>query len=141
MKRYPAYKNSGIEWIGKIPVHWQKRRVKSVMDYIVNGIWGEDSVGDKNDIVCVRVADFDMSKLGISKENLTQRNINMSQQNNRILSQNDILIEKSGGGEKQTVGRVISIDIDEKAVCSNFVGKIAIKSEEIIPRFGTYLFF
>ena len=111
------------------------------MDYIVNGIWGEDSVGDKNDIVCVRVADFDMSKLGISKENLTQRNINMSQQNNRILSQNDILIEKSGGGEKQTVGRVISIDIDEKAVCSNFVGKIAIKSEEIIPRFGTYLFF
>ena len=141
MKQYPAYKDSGIEWIGKIPVHWQKRRVKSVMDYIVNGIWGEDPVGDKNDIVCVRVADFDMLKLGISKENLTQRNINMSQQNNRMLSQNDILIEKSGGGEKQSVGRVISIDIDEKAVCSNFVGKIAIKSDEIIPRFGAYLFF
>ncbi|MGB1207035.1 MAG: restriction endonuclease subunit S [Chitinophagales bacterium] len=28
MKKYPKYKNSGIEWLGEIPVHWEVRRLK-----------------------------------------------------------------------------------------------------------------
>ena len=28
MKRYPAYKDSGIEWIGQIPSHWNIKRLK-----------------------------------------------------------------------------------------------------------------
>ena len=27
-RRYPEYKNSGIEWLGKIPVHWEVQRLK-----------------------------------------------------------------------------------------------------------------
>jgi type I restriction enzyme S subunit len=27
-QRYPAYKESGIEWLGEIPAHWQVRRLK-----------------------------------------------------------------------------------------------------------------
>lgn len=26
--RYPAYKASGVEWLGKIPAHWEVRRIK-----------------------------------------------------------------------------------------------------------------
>ena len=26
---YPAYKNSGIEWLGRIPAHWEVKRLKS----------------------------------------------------------------------------------------------------------------
>ncbi len=26
--RYPAYKNSGVEWLGEIPAHWETRRLK-----------------------------------------------------------------------------------------------------------------
>ncbi len=25
---YPAYKNSGVEWLGKIPAHWEEKRLK-----------------------------------------------------------------------------------------------------------------
>ena len=28
MKRYPEYKESGVEWIGKIPSHWQTAAIK-----------------------------------------------------------------------------------------------------------------
>lgn len=27
-KQYPAYKPSGIEWIGKIPEHWETKKLK-----------------------------------------------------------------------------------------------------------------
>ena len=31
-ERYAAYKDSGVEWIGEIPSHWEVRRVKEVGD-------------------------------------------------------------------------------------------------------------
>ena len=32
MRRYPEYKESGVEWIGKIPVHFEVKRLKYVAD-------------------------------------------------------------------------------------------------------------
>jgi type I restriction enzyme S subunit len=29
-KPYPAYKDSGVEWLGKIPAHWQVKRLKTI---------------------------------------------------------------------------------------------------------------
>ena len=28
--RYPAYKDSGIKWLGKVPEHWEVGRIKEV---------------------------------------------------------------------------------------------------------------
>ena len=28
---YPAYKDSGVEWLGKIPEHWERRRLKTLL--------------------------------------------------------------------------------------------------------------
>ncbi|MDW7761500.1 MAG: restriction endonuclease subunit S [Acidobacteriota bacterium] len=35
-KPYPAYKDSGVEWLGKIPAHWEVKRLKRVFR-VVNG--------------------------------------------------------------------------------------------------------
>ena len=32
MRRYPEYKESGVEWIGKIPVHWEVKRNKRIFN-------------------------------------------------------------------------------------------------------------
>jgi len=32
-KPYPAYKNSGVEWIGKVPEHWEVKPLKTVVSY------------------------------------------------------------------------------------------------------------
>jgi type I restriction enzyme S subunit len=29
-KPYPAYKDSGVEWLGEIPAHWEVRRLKTI---------------------------------------------------------------------------------------------------------------
>ena len=34
MKRYPEYKESGVEWIGKIPAHWEIGKIKHIATFI-----------------------------------------------------------------------------------------------------------
>ena len=36
VKKYPAYKDSGVEWIGEVPVGWHLKRIK-YMDIITMG--------------------------------------------------------------------------------------------------------
>ena len=91
------------------------------------------------DLVCIRVADYNMITLGVATENLTYRNIPVQQQNGRILYQNNLLIEKSGGGEKQPVGRVIRFNLNLRAVCSNFIAKLEL-SPNTDPNFLVYIF-
>jgi hypothetical protein len=31
MKRYPAYKKTGIDWIGQIPKHWEMNKIGRMM--------------------------------------------------------------------------------------------------------------
>ncbi len=121
MRQYPEYKDTGIDWIDRVPLHWTECRIKTLITKEVNGVWGNEPVEDGTDLVCIRIVDYNMITLGVATENLTYRNIPVQQQNGRILYQNNLLIEKSGGGEKQPVGRVIRFNLNLRAVCSNFL--------------------
>lgn len=48
MKQYDSYKDSGVEWIGKIPSHWDsapvKYTVKSPYNSFIDGDWIESNV-------------------------------------------------------------------------------------------------
>ena len=140
MKRYPLYKDSGVDWIGDIPNHWTISRLKNAIAYALNGIWGDEPREDGTDILCIRVADFEMKRLGVSQDNLTYRYIPIQNNNHRLLSKGDLLIEKSGGGEKQPVGRVISYELNDTAVSSNFIAKISPNRDIIHSRFLLYSF-
>ena len=45
MKRYPEYKDSGLEWIKEIPVHWEMKRVKHIRSDLIGGVWGDEPEG------------------------------------------------------------------------------------------------
>jgi len=32
-EKYPEYKNSGVEWLGKIPKEWEAQRIVSIFDF------------------------------------------------------------------------------------------------------------
>lgn len=36
--RYPAYKDSGVAWLGEIPAHWEVKRLKNVCDMFVSNV-------------------------------------------------------------------------------------------------------
>lgn len=137
MDRYESYKDSGIAWIGQVPSHWVQFRIKFCLSRSVAGIWGDDEKGNKDDIVCFRVADFDYSKGCLTFDKLTIRNVATAQLQNRLLHDGDLLIEKSGGGETTPVGRVIRFNYNNKAICSNFIHSISIKE----GYFSNYLYY
>ena len=35
LKAYPASRASGVEWLGKVPAHWDIRRMKTVLDNVI----------------------------------------------------------------------------------------------------------
>ena len=125
IKPYPEYKDSGQEWLGEVPSHWEIRRLRASINDCTNGVWGGDPNG-KDDLFCVRVADFDRIGLRVSLRKKTVRAIPVSARSTRMLQRGDLLLEKSGGGELQPVGVVVAYTHDEPAVCSNFVARMSI---------------
>ena len=136
--KYPAYKDSGVEWIGEIPIGWNLERVKCSVLECKNGVWGHEPQFDKDDITCVRVADFDREKLIISPLSLTVRNIKQEDVIGREVLFGDLLIEKSGGGEKQPVGCVVFYSLNHKSVCSNFIARMKI-SNSFVNKYLLYV--
>ncbi|WNB73983.1 restriction endonuclease subunit S [Methylomonas koyamae] len=132
-----ALKPSGIEWLGDIPEHWDISRLGSCIKTSRAGIWGsepsERNLADQ--LICVRVADFDMERLAVDIGKLTVRAVTPSDRSGRLLCPGDILLEKSGGGDKTPVGRVVAFTLDEASVCSNFVARLVPNTQIVRPAF------
>jgi type I restriction enzyme S subunit len=68
----------------------------------------------------------------------TLRNITPKEQEGRIVQKNNLLLEKSGGGELQPVGCVVLYEHDCVAVCSNFVAKVEL-AQGMNPSYWRYV--
>jgi type I restriction enzyme S subunit len=121
---YPECKDSGVENLGTIPSNWEVMQLRRTVLDCVNGIWGNEPENDGSDTIVIRVADFDRPKLSIVSDGFTYRKIDSKEKRSRVLARGDLLLEKSGGGEKTLVGQVVLFDKDFVAVTSNFVAKM-----------------
>ncbi len=135
---YSQYKDSGVQWLGEVPAHWLIDRIKASVESARNGVWGEEPKGDESDIACVRVADFDRTKLLVKEPVPTYRSITEKERAGRLLSRGNLLLEKSGGGDLQPVGQVVMYQLEVPAVCSNFVAKVMLK-QGMVSGFWNYL--
>ncbi|GAB3380471.1 restriction endonuclease subunit S [Azotobacter armeniacus] len=122
-KPYPAYKDSGVEWLGEVPEHWVVFSLKRSVDGCANGLWGDEPDGE-HDIAVIRVADFDRGTSRVGLDKLTYRSITQKERASRLLEPGDLLIEKSGGGEKTLVGCVVLFEHEFQAITSNFVARM-----------------
>ena len=134
---YPEYRDSGVEWLGEIPANWEVNRLRTTVTGCQNGVWGEEADG-VHDLICVRVADFDRVQFRVRLNEPTLRSIDPRIAQSRRLEEDDLLLEKSGGGDKQPVGAVVMYDHGEPAVCSNFVARMPV-ADDHNPRYLTYL--
>ncbi|AZE30307.1 restriction endonuclease subunit S [Pseudomonas chlororaphis] len=125
---YPAYKYSGVEWLGEVPQHWPVYSLKRTVEGCVNGLWGDEPDGE-NDIAVIRVADFERSFATVGLDKLTYRSITTKEKQSRLIKSGDLLIEKSGGGEKTLVGCVVLFKHEFEAITSNFVARMRPLSE------------
>jgi type I restriction enzyme S subunit len=137
MRPYPAYKDSGVEWLGAVPEGWEILRLKQSIATCRNGIWGDDPETTDDPIICVRVADFDRQALAVRIDEPTLRAVTESERQSRLLHPGNLLLEKSGGGEGQPVGVVVLFKDEVPAVCSNFVARIEL-AKNMHPNFWLY---
>src|SRR5437870_4549660 len=120
------------------PPHWRVIRLRQTVTGCENGAWGAEPRGAEDDVVCVRVADFDRRTLRVSLENPTMRAMPETVRRAKRLRQNDLLLEKSGGGDSQPVGIVVLYRQAAPAVCSNFIARMS-AAPGFDPEFLCYL--
>lgn len=115
-------KDSGVTWIGEIPARWGINRLKSFALTHFGGCWGDDAKGNENDVLCIRIADFDFFSQTVKESASTMRNYTQAQIEKGLLKDGDLIIEKSGGGDKTPVGRVVVYEKSRfpKAMFANF---------------------
>ena len=69
MKRYDSYKDSGIQWLGKIPSHWLLRKSKYLWDEKT-----ESSVNGEETLLSVSQYDGITEATGESRSESLRRN-------------------------------------------------------------------
>ena len=122
---------------GNLPKGWCSATIKQLCD-VMGGLW----TGKKPPYVNVGVIrNTNFSKdFKLDLTNVAYLDVERHQYEKRKLQYGDLILEKSGGSDKQPVGRVILYDNEEGDFSySNFTSRLRIKDPSvIIPQFLFY---
>jgi type I restriction enzyme, S subunit len=141
MKKYETYKDSGLEWLGCVPKHWEVVPIKYVLDQSNEGIkigpFGSSLTGKVSPDYPVRVygqwnvvgQDFNAGKNFVTEE--TYEELSSYQ-----ISPNDILISMMG-----TVGKCAIIpETAERGIMDSHIVKVRLDNNKILPEFFYYIY-
>ena len=90
----------------------------------MGGTWGSEPGEDEIDVGCVRGTDFDHTHLVVDEEKLPIRSVSRRDLVARSLQCGDLILEKSGGGEQQPVGRCVRFTLNQLCVPTNFACRL-----------------
>jgi type I restriction enzyme S subunit len=77
--RYPAYKYSGVEWLGEVPDHWEVRKLKNFAAFTGGGTPSRENLSFWNgSIPWVSPKDMKAEKILETEEGITQEGLNAS---------------------------------------------------------------
>lgn len=124
------------DWAHLFPANWHRTRLKYLIASVESGTWGEEPY-EESDPVCVRAADFDRVRLRVGDAKLVRRHVPKDLAR-YLLRKNDLILEKSGGGEEAPVGLAVRFDLDQPAVCSNFTARLR-PSDRVEARYLSYV--
>lgn len=118
-----------------------KVRLKEIIEKPLVGEWGKDDV-DNTGIMVLRTTNFTNEGI-VDYSNVTTRYINKKNISNKFLRKGDILIEKSGGSDKQPVGRVVYFKGEEnKYLFNNFTSVLRVhNNSKWMPEYIFYTLF
>ena len=107
----------------------EKEKLKEIVENTISGEWGTEEKKDENDIFVIRTADF-FNDGRINYNNVIKRNIAKRKIEEKSLKIGDIIVEKSGGTDKNPVGRVVLFERENyKGLANNFTQVLRIKKE------------
>lgn len=133
--------------------HWENTHLENLFSLVIGGDWGKDldfSDSDFVEVYCIRgseIRDWTKDK----GKTAVLRKIAKSSLAKRKLQEGDILVEISGGGPDQPVGRTVLIDKDVlefepdvPKVCTNFLRLVRLTDsvdKTFVNYFLTYFYY
>lgn len=112
--------------------------LKRLFASVVGGAWGSEPEEGEVVLPCVRGTDFQYDLLRVKANGVPLRGFRASEVLRRVATPGDLIIEKSGGGENQPVGRAVLFDQSERAMPTNFAARLR-PVPTVDPRFVCYL--
>lgn len=105
-------KDSGIEWIGKIPESWEVKKLKQFCDGALKYGANANGIAYRTDLArYVRITDILDNRL---RDDILKQSLPNEIANDYILQDNDILFARSGG----TVGKTFIFDASKYGKCA-----------------------
>ena len=116
-------------------------KLKDITGKALSGEWGTDDETGVG-IPVLRTTNFTNEGI-VNYENVVTRIITKKDISEKYLQSGDIIIEKSGGSDKQPVGRVVYFDGPENTyLFNNFTGLLRVRDKnEWFPRYVFYSLF
>ena len=93
-------KESGVEWIGKIPEGWEVRKVKYIGKSIIGLTYSPDEISDNKGILVLRASNIKNNKINLADKVYVNKNIPKE----KLTHMGDILI-CSRSGSKALIGK------------------------------------
>ena len=132
---YPAYKDSGVEWLGEVPEHWCERPLKRVARIDNSGSYGEEPAGSDCVLPVATTAQIDRDGQ-FSVGDMPQRGFSVKDVERYRCEVGDILVVKSSGSIFNVVSGKAGI-VDESCpefAFSNFLLRVVADRRAIAPR-------
>jgi len=126
--RYPAYKDSGVVWLGEIPLHWDVKPMKWVIERSDGGVWGNDPTGEDDTVVLRSTEQTVDGRWQLDEPAL--RSLSETEKAGSLLATGDLLVTKSSGSALH-IGKTTLVTPEVAAlVCcySNFMQRLRLKS-------------
>lgn len=133
-KPYPAYKDSGVEWLGEIPEHWEVKRLKRMTKIQGGGTPTKDNIEYwRGDIPWVSPKDMKASLILDTEDKITLQAVRESA--TKLIPKGSVLIVVRSGILVHSIpvaltGREVTLNQDLKAL---------IMTSELVPQFLMYL--
>src|SRR5690554_5430847 len=113
---YPAYKDSRVPWIGEVPVTWEVKPFKWLLDNNDGGVWGDDPTGEGDTLV---LRSTDQTVDGHWKIiDPAPRKLNSKEKASALLIEGDLVVTKSSGSSFH-IGKttLVTADISKQGCC------------------------
>jgi type I restriction enzyme S subunit len=100
--RYPAYKPSGVKWLGEVPEHWGGRKLKNFSAFTGGGTPSRENLSFWNgSIPWVSPKDMKVEKISQTEESITQEGL--SESSSTLIEPGCVLVVVRSGILRHTI--------------------------------------
>ena len=132
---YPAYKDSGVEWLGDIPAHWERCRLRNVVSEVTTGSRGWSRYAADTGPLFVRVANLSRGSLEMRFDDIVRLDLPSTSETARTrIKEEDLLLSVTAyigsvavapvGFEEAYVSQHVARCEPRSEICSRWLGYV-----------------